>query len=394
MKDEHKFLKIPKNREWGAILGTPLMRLLERANGREDPFENYVETSLEPNFLPGAILRFGGDRVESDIIGVSQALDLAYNKDFAGRSIVPYAYAQGSVTEQYDADTSMFARQLGEMLKFSPMQIDYIVKDYFGDFGKLFVSATSEATWSGDTTAKDYAESTVNMFKKSWVTDNRSSNQDMSDYYDTLDNLEKLVQDRKNRLGSEAAQDTVEYKTQKAMEKLYGKQITELNRSVRDMPEGDEKYRIKGQAAALAEEALNFYEQCMSGQIKNPTLTAEYSDLPTSLSNELIRLDGLGKDYSFKPGNYTPTKYNDPHKKNYEYILDDEQKDKYKETYREVYAELMGEAMNKQKYRSGTDVEKAEILEATRDDVTEETRDRFLDWLRDNYRSTKKEKKK
>lgn len=393
LADEHKFLRIPKSREWGAILGTPVMRLLERANGRDDPFENYVETSLEPNFLPGAILRFGGDRVESDVIGVSQALDLAYNKDFAGRSIVPYAYEQGSVTEQYDADTSMFARKLGEMLDFSPMQIDYIVKDYFGDFGKLFVSATSEAAWNGDTTAQDYAESVWKMIEKQWTSDNRTSNQDMSDYYDTLDNLEKLVQDRKNRLGSEAAQDTVEYKTQKAMEKLYGKQITELNRSVRDMPEGEEKYRIKGHAAALAEEALTFYKQCMSGQIKNPTLTAEYSDLPTSLSNELIRLDGLGKDYSFKPGNYTPTKYNDPRKKNYEYILDDEQKDKYKETYREVYAELMEEAMNKEKYRSGTDIEKAEILEATRDDVTEETRDRFLDWLRDNYRSTKKDKK-
>lgn len=393
LADEHKFLKIPKNREWGAILGTPVMRLLEQANGRDDPFENYVETSLESNFLPGAILRFGSDRVESDVIGVSQALDLAYNKDFAGRSIVPYAYEQGSVTEQYDADTSMFARKLGEMLDFSPMQIDYIVKDYFGDFGKLFVMATSEATWNGDTTAQDYAESVWKMIEKQWTSDNRTSNQDMSDYYDTLDNLEKLVQDRKNRLGSEAAQDTVEYKTQKAMEKLYGKQITELNRSVRDMPDGEEKYRIKGQAAALAEEALTFYKQCMSGQIKNPTLTADYSDLPTSLSNELIRLDGLGKDYSFKPGNYTPTKYNDPHKKNYEYILDDEQKDKYKETYREVYAELMEEAMNKEKYRSGTDVEKAEILEATRDDVTEETRDRFLDWLRDNYRSTKKTKK-
>ena len=394
LKDQHKFLKIPKNREWGAILGTPLMRILERANGREDPFENYVETSLEPNFLPGAILRFGGERVESDIIGVSQALDLAYNKDFAGRSIVPYAYEQGSVTEQYDADTSMLARKLGEMLKFSPMQIDYIVKDYFGDFGKLFVSATSEATWNGDTTAQDYAESVWKMIEKQWTSDNRTSNQAMSDYYDTLDELSKLVQDRKNRLGTDAAQDTVEYKTQKAMEKLYGKQITELNRSVRDMPEGEEKYRIKGQAAALAEEALTFYKQCMNGQIKSPTLTAEYADLPTPLSNELIRLDGLGKDYSFKPGNYTPTKYNDPRKKNYEYILDDEQKDKYKETYREVYAELMEEAMNKEKYRGGTDIEKAEILEATRDDVTEETRDRFLDWLRDNYRSTKKDKKK
>ena len=393
LANEHKFLRIPKNREWGAILGTPLMRLLEAANGRADPFENYIETSIEPNFLPGAILRIGEDRVESDLIGVSQALDLAYNKDFAGRTIVPYAYKQGSDAEQYDAETSMFARKLGEMLDFSPMQIDYVVKDYFGDFGKLFVSATSEATWSGDKTAQDYAGSVWKMIEKQWTSDNRASNQAMSDYYETVSNLEKLVQDRKNRLGSDAAKETVEYQTQKAMEKLYGKQITELNRSVRDMPEGEEKYRIKGQAAALAEEALDFYKQCMAGEVKSPALTADYADLPASISNELIRLDGLGKDYSFKPGTYAPTKYNDPRKKNYEYILDDEQKDKYRSTYREVYAELMGKAMGKTKYRTGSDIEKAEILEKTRDDVTEETRDRFLDWLGKNYRSTKKDKK-
>lgn len=86
---DHKFLRIPKSREWGAILGTPLMRLLECANGRDDPFENYVETSLAPNFLPGTILGVGDGRIESDVIGVSQALDLAYNEDFAGRTIVP-----------------------------------------------------------------------------------------------------------------------------------------------------------------------------------------------------------------------------------------------------------------------------------------------------------------
>ena len=390
---EHKFLRIPKNREWGAILGTPLMRLLEAANGRENPFENYIETSIEPNFLPGAILRIGDDRVESDVIGVSQALDLAYNKDFAGRTIVPYAYKQGSDAEQYDAETSAFARKMGEMLDFSPMQIDYIVKDYFGDFGKLFVSLTSEATWSDDKTAADFAQSTWEAVKHQWESDSRASNQAMSDYYETVSNLEKLVQDRKNRLGSDAAKDTVEYQTQKAMEKLYGKQITELNRSVRDMPEGEEKYRIKGEAAGLAKEALDFYQQCMAGEVKSPKLTAEYADLPVTISDELIRLDGLGKDYSFKPGNYTPTKYNDPRKKNYEYILDDEQKNQYRATYREVYAELMGKAMGKTKYHTGSDIEKAEILEKTRDDVTEETRDRFLDWLGKNYRSTKKDKK-
>jgi hypothetical protein len=96
LKDSKTFLKIPKNREWGAILGTPFMRMLEYANGREDPFENYIETSIEPNFLPPAIFRpDAGGGFASDIIGVSQALDLAKNEDFAGRTIVPYSYQQG-----------------------------------------------------------------------------------------------------------------------------------------------------------------------------------------------------------------------------------------------------------------------------------------------------------
>ena len=144
------FIKVPKNREWGAILGTPFMRLLEYANGRENPFENYIETSLEPNFLPGQILapREGGG-FQSDVIGFSQALDLQANKDFAGRTIVPYAYQQGSITQQYDENTSGFSKKLGELLNFSPMQIDYIVKDYFGDFGDLVVAAASDAVRNG-----------------------------------------------------------------------------------------------------------------------------------------------------------------------------------------------------------------------------------------------------
>lgn len=385
---DHKFLKIPKNREWGAILGTPLMRLLESANGRDDPFENYIETSLAPNFLPGAVLGFNGERLESDVIGVSQALDLAYNEDFAGRTIVPYAYQQGSLTEQYDAETSVFSRKLGELLNFSPMQIDYLLEDYFGDFGDLFTMATAEATWSGEASV---AEDVKKLFTSPWFADNRYSNQTVSDYYETLTDLEKRVQDKRNQLGDEA-QDTVDYKTQKAMEKLYGKEIKELNRSARDMPDGEEKDQIKARVALLAGNALDFYEQAMNGSITEPALTAEYAALPTVLSDELIRLDGLSGDYSFTPGNYTPSKYNDPRKKGYEYVLDDEQKDKYKELYRETYAKIMSEVIRKDKYQKGSDTKKAEMLETARDDVTEETKDAFLDWLRVNYRSTKKSK--
>lgn len=388
---EHKFLRIPKSREWGAILGTPLMRLLESANGRDDPFENYVETSLAPNFLPGTILGVSDGRIESDVIGVSQALDLAYNEDFAGRTIVPYAYQQGTATEQYDAETSMFSRKLGELLHFSPMQLDYIIEDYFGDFGDLFTMATAEATWSGDRTASDISESVKDIFVQPWITDNRYSNQTVSDYYETVSALEKRVQDRRNQLG-DAAKDTVEYKTQKALEKLYGTEIKEISRSLRDMPDGTEKDEGKERIAELSAQALDFYKQAMDGGIAEPELTAEYAELPSSLSDELIRMKGLSTEYSFTPSNYTPSKYSDPRKSGYEYLLDDEQKEKYRELYHENYAEIMLSTMDKDRYRKASDTKKAEMLEDARDRVTEETKDAFLDWLHDNYRSTKKSK--
>ena len=140
---DHKFIKIPKNREWGAILGTPLMRLFEGFTGKDDPFENFLETSIIPNFLPGG---------PTDLIGLSQYIDIATNKDFAGRSIVPYAYTQGSLAGQYDDKTSemakLFSKLLGE--KLGPMQVDYIIQDYFGDFGDIATMLTAKSTWGED----------------------------------------------------------------------------------------------------------------------------------------------------------------------------------------------------------------------------------------------------
>ena len=393
LPNEHKFLKIAKNREWGAILGTPFMLILEGLDGRQNPFENYVETSLEPNFMPGAILRpREGGGFTSDIIGVSQALDLAYNEDFAGRTIVPYAQQQGSLTEQYDSETSMFSRVLGDLFNFSPMQLDYIIQDYFGDFGDVFTNLTAPATWSADSSPADTAASAWDTFTSSFFADNRYSNQTVSNYYETLDELSKVVNDKKNQMGTEAHKQTKEYKTQKGLQELYGNQITELNKEVRGLPDGPDKDALKEQIAQLAGQALEFYEESMSGGISEPLLTATYANLPSSVSNELIRLDNFAADYSFEPSTYKPTKYTDPKDKSREYVLDDDAKAQYRTIYDATYAEVMEEAMGKHSYQKANDQKKVEMLEEARDSVTELTKERFLDWLADNRRSTEKTK--
>ena len=391
---DHTFLKIPKNREWGAILGTPFMRILEYKDGRENPFENYLETSITPNFLPPAILRPTSEGIESDIIGVSQALDLAKNEDFAGRTIVPYAYQEGSKGQQWDSETSWLSKVIGEKLNLSPMQLDYLVGDYFGDFGDLYIKATASSTWSGDENAKDIGESIQDILTNPWLADSRYSNQTVSNYYETMDQLSRTVQDRKNQLGTDAAQETKEYQTQKALNSLYGKQISDLNTQVRGMADGEEKDALKAQIAELAGEALTFYRDSMDGKIADPQLTADYADLSPAVSDELIRLNALSDEYKFKPTGNPSSKYTDPKNSRREYILtgDDEAKAKYKEIYQQVYNELTEELMGRERYRKAKDTRKAELLEANREKVLDETRDQFLDWLAENRRSEKKRK--
>ena len=391
LKDSNRFLKIPKNREWGAILGTPFMRMLEWANGREDPFENYIETAIEPNFLPPAIFRpDSGGGFATDAIGISQALDLAKNEDFAGRTIVPYAYQQGTLSQQFDNETSALAKKLGELFNWSPMQIDYIIGDYFGDFGDMFINATSEATWSGE---QNIGETALEIVTNPFLADARYSNASVSKYYDLMDDLGRVVQDKKNQMGTDAAKGTIEYQTEKAIDEMYGKQISELNRVVRELPDGTEKDNAKSQIAQLTKEAIEFYNDSMAGKVSNPILTATYNGYSESVAKELTRMDSYSEQYSFKPRTTAPTSYVDPKNKKNEYRLDDEQKDYFKRLYREQYDESFSKLIQSQKYRNAKDDKKAALLEDARDDVLDATKEEFFAWLKKNgVRSTPKAK--
>lgn len=406
LADSHSFLKIPKNREWGAILGTPFMRLLEWANGRDDPFENYLETSIIPNFLPP---------LPSDTIGFSQWNDLSTNEDFAGRAIVPYAYEQGSLTEQYDAETSTLAYTLGKLLKFSPMQIDYIISDYFGDWADLLKRATpvsgaknllstvfSETTadkliplYTGEAVVDEngFVRDAADIFFGGFVADNRYSNTAVSKYYDTMDQLSRVVQDKKNHMGSEDYKETIEYQTQAAINKLYGNDITDLNTYIRGLPDGEEKDAAKEEIALLASEALDFYEQSMAGNIEAPALQAEYNEYDPSVRKALVDLDAYSTDYRFKPTGEANDVYTDPMDNTREYVLTEEQKDQFHAIYVEQYNTMVGDLINQSRYSSATGEVQAELLEDLRDDVLDQTKEEFFRWLTSTgVRSTPKAK--
>ena len=321
-----KFIRIPKNREWGAILGTPFMRLMDGLAGRENPFENYVETSLVPNFLPSGI---------TDMIIVSQANALDTNKDFAGRTIVPTQYLEGSKEMMYDADTSYLARGLAKLLgyKLGAMQIDYIISDYFGDFGDMAIQLFSPATWQRN--PDETAKAMLDIVLSPWVSDNRYSNQTVSDYYELVDNMEMLAKDATNHGTIDEYQLTPDYLSYAAVTRLYGSQISDLNKRARNMADGAEKDAIKAEIARLASEAMSLDAAIRSGDFS--VYASESTLFDSETTQTLLSLYATTKTSSIFLANPERIFSSDGN----EFILTDEQFDIYSENRRNIAESIL-----------------------------------------------------
>lgn len=394
LPNEHKFLKIPKSRDWGQIVGAPLMRMLQGLDGREDPFDNYFEVAISPNFLwPNPL----------DAIGLSTAYDLAKNEDFAGRSIVPSNYASMAKGDQWDADTSKFSKAVSDVVnslsqkfvaedRLSPMQLDYIISDYFGDFGDMFIRLNSIGGTDKSLPAKEQAKQIAEDLYGNWVADNRYSSASVSDYYDLLDRISQdLAAERVQN--PNGYKDTPMYKLNAALnDKDNGPstKIADLNAKVRELPDGEEKDNLKGQIVEIAREALQMYDAVQSGELQEPKLEMQYSKYGEKVSQELIALKDYTENYSFRPSNYKPKSYTDPSDKKKEYVLDEAAQEKYRELYDEEYQSVMEAAMKSSKYKSASPEKRAELLEAARDDVAPQVKDEFLKWLKKNYKATPK----
>ena len=391
LPEEHKFLKIPKSRDWGQIIGNPIMRILQGLDGREDPFKNYFEVSIAPNFLWSTPL---------DALGISWARELESNEDFAGRAIVPSPYSDMAKGDQWNSDTSKYAKLISDLgNKFteedwlSPMQLDYIIGDYFGDFGSMFQRLFAIGGVDEGLSAEEQAKEVAEDLFGNWVADNRYSSATVSDYYDMLDKVSQEVAAERIQ-NPEGYQDTPIYKLNSALNAIGSPSdaIKDLNSQVRDLPDGSEKDALKQQIIEHAREALDMYDAVMSGESTEPKLEMQYSKYGSRVSKELISLADYAEDYAFEPSTYKPSSYTDPKDKDKEYVLkgDDEAQEKYRELYDEQYASAMGETIRSSAYRTAAPKKRAELLEAARDTVAEQTKEEFLSWLAKNRKSTSK----
>ena len=355
-KDENgnptgEFWKIPYNRDWGAIFGSTFSRIIQGAKGREDNWRDYWDSVIAGNFS-----------VLPNFIGLTQWGELKSNKDFAGRSIIPYSIENGDVLreEAYTDDTSWFGKMLaktpiGEALNLTPIEFDYLISSYLGDYGDMLIEATDADGING---LKGLFSDVIG---NSFSADAAYSSLTMTRYYDMVDGLAQEVGTAKYK-DPDTYKDTFGYEVQRAIDANYGELITELNQQIRETEDEDEKRTLKFQLQSVAQQALDFYERCMNGEIEDPVLYLTYEPYGDAIRNELTRLDeynGEDYDYTFVPNPQAP-KIGD-HKNT------DEEKAAYVDIYNRHYTEQVGSVMASLEYQNADDEQKLNYLEEARE---------------------------
>lgn len=161
-KGDGNFITIPKPREWAA-----LQSVFERAAeavflGNEYALDGSDTWEyLTDMFLPNGISSLAqGDLMGAlgTIAGVGPLFEVAANKDYLGRDIVPVSLQDKSPKYQYNENTSWLAWAIGQILPISPLQIDHIGRNWAGGWWELMKGLTPNGLFrNGDTSNVSFA---------------------------------------------------------------------------------------------------------------------------------------------------------------------------------------------------------------------------------------------
>jgi len=148
------FNKIPLSPEYNA-LGALMVDMLEAyKDGDPDAFKGAADAlanAYTPPLVSGALQGVTqGGGIDQSLAGAASSTTFApltsvlANQSFTGAPIEPMRVQDRSPQYRYDERTSALAKWLGQQLKWSPMKIDYVIRQYGGDPARLLLPLTSE----------------------------------------------------------------------------------------------------------------------------------------------------------------------------------------------------------------------------------------------------------
>ena len=172
-----QFVRIPKGRMLAVI-----------QNGFEQ-MENLVTGDDEVDlkaFLELAVSNIAPNNPVEDNI-LAPIMQVKNNKTWYGEDLIPTRLADLPKEEQFDESTDSISKWLGEKQSFlSPYQINYLLDQYSGGVGDVFLPMRTPEAESGDNT---FVGNLLAPMKKKFTADSVMNNQNVSDFYDTKDEL-------------------------------------------------------------------------------------------------------------------------------------------------------------------------------------------------------------
>lgn len=240
-----RFLKIPKSREYGVVMGALLERFFRLAEGEEakKAFAG-IGSQFFANIAPSNPFK--------DNILKSVFIDLPTNRDFAGRSIVPERLQGLSPENQYDYSTSGAGKALAKgwnatagrvVGKLSPIQVDYLLDANLGFVGDAIVGGTKQPK-SMEQLAKELKEHPAKTtlspiseaLEQKFIADPLYQSGVTDSFYDAMDAAEKEMNDRNLLEGLDSGVMTPEKKYYSELNKA-SLEISELRNQERALME-------------------------------------------------------------------------------------------------------------------------------------------------------------
>ena len=186
---------------------------------------------------------------------IAPVTQVATNTAWYGGDLVPSRLQKLPDEEQFDESTDSISKWLGEQTGFSPYKINYLLDQYSGGLGDVFLPMLTPEAESGDNT---FGGNLLAPWKKEMTTDKVLNNKNPGDFYDLRDELE-IKSNSRNATEEDEMRSMYMDSVSWEMSDLYA-QKREVQNS--DLPD-DEKYetvrQLQEQINELAKNAMNVY---------------------------------------------------------------------------------------------------------------------------------------
>ena len=245
-----KFVRIPKGRTV-AVIQNGFEQISNALTGDDEvDFGRFAELALS-NLAPN-------NPIDNNIIApIKQVME---NKTWYGEDLVPTRLQDLPAAEQFDESTDAISKWLGENLNVSPYKVNYLLNQYSGGIGDIFLPMMTPEAESGD---NSLLGNLIAPLKDKFTTDSVMNNQNVSDFYSKADEL-KVKANSSNATEEDILKNKYMNAVNSELSELYKAKREIQNSSLSDGVKYAQVREIQKQINALAKESLGTYDNVVS----------------------------------------------------------------------------------------------------------------------------------